>query len=91
MPDSGHAFFGPLSAAGGKGIRGYIHVRSSRVFVRQPVEISGLKRPFQRHDSLGVCDRRSAAKNDRYRLRSTKRSAQEIGRDPDIDLASMPT
>ena len=89
MPDLGDALLSPFAAAGNEGIRGYINVRSRRVFMLQPGQIPGLKRALYGDDSLGNRGPRNTTKDDGNRLVRPEGSSQEFASNPGIDLRFM--
>src|SRR5208282_1907227 len=79
MPYCGDALLGAFAAATVQRIGGHIDVRTDRVFVRKPAEVTRRKRTLERNDSLENPGGILASKKQRDGLARCEATGEEIG------------
>src|ERR1700691_2248520 len=78
MPDRGDAPFGAFATGRAKRIGRHIDVRSDRVFVGEPAEVTRPKRLFQRRNSLKGLVRRFSPDEQGNRFIGSEATAEEV-------------
>ena len=77
--------FGTFPAAEAQGIRGYIDVGATAIFIRQPAQVARSNSTLKSDDSLLRFDRKFAPKKDRKCLARSEAPGEELVRQIDLN------